>query len=175
MHLPFFFLGTLRDEGVFRAVIGRPGAAFAQTAATLDGHVVERLEEWPYPRLVARPDGRACGLLVDGFTTAEIDRMCFFESLEYEAREIMVDTRFGSRRAACVIATENTESSGIPWRIDEWRRVAGGRARAEAEVCMTEYYGRIGQHQIDGQWPEIERRAADLLVRCHDRLNALAS
>jgi hypothetical protein len=174
MRLPFFFFGSLRDEGVFRAVLGRPVAAFAATAATLDGHTVERLEEWPYPRLVERAGGRAPGLLVDGFTAAEIDRMCFFESLEYELREITVETGSGQRRAACFMAVNQMGSSGIAWRIEDWRVLVGDTARAEAEVCMTEYYGRIGRHELDAHWPEIERRASDLLARRQKERGALA-
>jgi hypothetical protein len=175
MRLPFFFFGTLRDEGVFRAVIGRPLAAFAATHATLDGHTVERLEDWPYPRLVACPGGRAPGLLVDGFTMAEIDRMNFFEALEYQAREIAVETGAGVRRAACFLAVERMVSSGLAWRIEEWRVMAGDSARAEAEICMTEFYGRIGRHEIDAAWPEIERRAADLLALRQRARGALVS
>ena len=175
MRLPFFFFGSLRDEGVFRAVLGRPAAAFAATAATLDGHAVERLAEWPYPRLVERPGGRAPGLVVDGFTATEIDRMCFFESLEYELREFTVETRSGRRRAACFTAVEHMESSGIAWRIEDWRVLVGDRARAEAEVCMNRYYGRIGRHELDARWPEIEQRASDLLARRQKERGALAS
>jgi hypothetical protein len=175
MRLPFYFFGSLRDEGVFRAVVGRPLAAFAATPATLDGYAVERLEEWPYPRLVERPGGRAQGLLVDGFTAAEIDRMCFFESLEYEAREIVVETRSGQRRAACFMAVAQLDSSGIAWRLEDWRVMVGDSARAEAEICMTEFYGRIGRHEIDVHWPEIERRAAELLARRQREMGALAS
>lgn len=175
MRLPFFFFGSLRDEGVFGAVIGRPLAAFAVTPATFAGHSVERLADWPYPRLVEQPHGRAPGILVDGFTAGEVDRMCFFESLEYEVREIPVETRSGPQRAACFLAVEHMDSSEIAWQIEDWRAMVGETARAEAEICMTEYYGRIGRHEIDAAWPEIEKRAADLQARRQRERGALAS
>jgi len=40
---------------------------------------------------------------------------------------------------------------------------------------MTEYYGRIGRHELDARWPEIERRASDLLARRQKERGALAS
>lgn len=164
MRPPFFFFGTLRDADIFRAVIGRPMAAFATAPASLDGHAVERLAEWPYPRLVVRDGALARGLLVDGFTAAEVDRMCFFESEEYEMRQIEVRTSTGPRAVACFIADERMESSALAWSLDDWRRLAKDRALAETEICMTEYFGRVSRRDLDRQWPEIERRAAESLA-----------
>lgn len=175
MTQAFFFFGTLRDVDIFRVVIGRPMAAFATAAATLDDHAVERLDDWPYPRLVARDGAVAQGLLVDGFTSTEIDRMCFFESEEYEVRRCEVQTATGRRGVACFMADERMKSSGLPWNFDEWRALAKDQALAETDICMSEYYGHVSRHDLDLHWPEIERRAADVLAGCHAGRGALAS
>ncbi len=167
MSYKLFFFGSLQDDDLFEIVIGRPSSAFNRSQAVLRDHVVERLREFPYPRLVRAPGQVVNGTLVGGLEHWEIERTSFYETSEYDLLTLTVETDTGPVDAGCFIATDTQETmaeTGRPWSIDDWRRQAKAVAMAEAEVAMGSYFGRIPRDQIDDYWEEIEEQAQKLLA-----------
>ncbi len=167
MSNKLFFFGSLRDADLFEIVIGRPLSAFKCSHAVLADHTVERLKEFPYPRLVRAPGRNATGLLVGGLEHWEIERTSFYETAEYDLITLAVNTSTGTVDTGCYIATDSLETmaeTGISWSIDEWREDAKTTAMAEAEIAMGSYFGRIPRDQIDNYWEEIELLAEQLLA-----------
>ncbi len=81
----FFFFGSLRDHDILEAVIGRAFPRRAFPAAQLPDHRLERMAQETFPLLVAAAGALAPGVVVEGLEAADIERIHFFESVEYEA------------------------------------------------------------------------------------------
>ena len=91
----FFFFGSLRDHDVLEVVIGRSFPHRAFPAAQLPAHRLERMAKETFPLLVAAPGSRAPGVVVEGLEAADIERIHFFESVEYEPRLHTVELAAG--------------------------------------------------------------------------------
>ena len=118
-----FFYGTLMDDGVLAAVIGRPVSDVGRQDAFVEGYRrVYRLGA-SYPILVPMPDGRIDGVLASGLRPTDTDRLIAFEGDDYDLVDVPVQAaRRGSMRAMMFMAKPSVAGSSEEWTFAEWRR-----------------------------------------------------
>jgi hypothetical protein len=121
--LVFFFYGTLLDEEVLAAVIGRAVPPRCSEPAFLVGYRRVRMEGTRYPALVSGAGGRVDGLLVRGIAPTEAARLAAFEGPFYRLGGIRVTTARGRRVAASTFLPRGgqRQASG-EWDPEAWRR-----------------------------------------------------
>jgi len=149
----FFFFGTLRDFDVLELVVDRPAHELAISEAYLPAHRTVRLRRDPFPILIAEPDSRAEGIVVEGLTSADLDRIHFFESVEYRASEVTpILSHSGERVSAQVFAGSGRAfHDNEPWHIDDWRRRHKMTMLRESRLWMA-LYGHLDLAEADRLW-----------------------
>ena len=148
----FFFFGLLRDAEVLGLVTGRPWAADRFTGARLAGVRLVRLRGETFPMLVAAPGVWAPGVLVEGLTESDLDRIGFFESVEYRPSTVKVEPQGGERVEARAFATTlRAVHNEEPWSFEIWRLRDKARALHEAELWMA-LYGHLSVEEADRRW-----------------------
>jgi hypothetical protein len=154
-----FFFGTLQDPDLFALVIGRPMAALAAQPATLLGRQSRKVKGESYPILVPHPDGRVDGVLVEGFTGDELDRMQFFESDDYALQPVIVALADGSQAEAQIYASTGAlEDAGEPWHLEAWQATEKPRTLMHHEAYMS-LYGKMSSAEAALRWPEVKAQA----------------
>lgn len=150
----FFFFGSLRDNEILEAVIGRPLPRRELLAASLPGHRLERMARETFPLLVEAADEVAPGVVVEGLIEADIARIHFFESIEYEPQTHTVEMVAGGLLACQVfVATAASGRTGEPWRYEDWRPGHQARELREARLWMA-FFGLVAPAEADRLWDE---------------------
>lgn len=154
----FFFFGLLRDLDVLEMVIGRPAPGQPFPPARLPGFRLARLRRETYPMLVLTPGRVVDGVLVEGLSEADLERIRFFESVEYEPMTVRVETAAGSTLDAFAFAAT---ARGVP-ELEDWR-FEGWRARhKDAELRTTglwmSLFGVLDVVEADRLWEDARRR-----------------
>ena len=154
-----FFFGTLLDPELFALVIGRPMADFQIRSAALPGRQRHKVRGESYPILVPQPDGAVEGLLVEGFSTAEMERMQFFESDDYALQPVTVALADGSRVDAQIYATTGAlQDTGEAWHLEAWQATEKPRTLMHHEAYMS-LYGKMSSTEAASRWPEVKAQA----------------
>jgi hypothetical protein len=112
-----FVYGTLRDPELFRAVAGRPLAAFSPRPLRLAGFRSARLAHAPFPALAAAAGASAAGLVLSGVDRGTLARLVRYEGPVYELRCVR-------ERGALLafVPRLDVEIAAEDWRFEEWRR-----------------------------------------------------
>ena len=150
----FFFFGTLRDREILEAVIGRPFPGPPFPPARLPGHRLERMARETFPLLIAAPDAAAPGVVVEGLVAADVERIRFFESVEYEPQPREIELESGGRLDCLVFAaTAAAGLTGESWRYEDWLARHKARELREARLWMA-FHGHLPVEQADRLWNE---------------------
>ena len=148
----FFFFGLLRDAEVLELVIGRPWTADRFTSARLAGSQLVRLRGETFPMLVTAPGVWVPGVLARGLTASDLDRIGFFESVEYQPATVEVEVSSGECVEARAFATtRRAVHDEAPWSFEDWRRRDKARALRETELWMA-LYGHLSAEEADRRW-----------------------
>ncbi len=148
----FFFFGLLRDADVLERVTGRPWAADRFTGARLADTRLVRLRGETFPMLVAAPGVWVPGVLVEGLIESDLDRIGFFESVEYRPCTVEVELQVGAWVEARAYATTlRAVHDQEPWSFEVWRRRDKARALREAELWMA-LHGHLSIEEADRRW-----------------------
>ena len=148
----FFFFGLLRDVEVLGLVTGRTWTADCFTGARLAGGRLVRLRGETFPMLVAAPGVWVPGALVEGLTGSDLDRIRFFESVEYQPSTVEIELQAGERIEACAFAnTARAAHDQEPWSFEDWRLHHKSRALHETELWMA-LYGHLSAEEADRRW-----------------------
>lgn len=119
----FFFYGTLMDDEVLAAVVGRRIAESRTSAAAISGfRRVYRRGAW-YPILLDDPRGRVEGVVVRGLTVADAARLDAFEGREYRrvVRTVEVAGE-GPAEAQVYLPVVGIPATDRAWDLEVWRR-----------------------------------------------------
>lgn len=176
----FFFFGLLRDKDVLELVIDRPLPVQAFPRARLgDAHLV-RLRDETSPMLVRNPGEWVPGVIVEGLAGADLERIHFFESLEYEPCTVEVEPLDGGCvEALAFAATAGTAHDAEEWRFEDWLARHKTQDLRETELWMA-FFGHLEIAEADRRWDEAlaagrtiedlvrEVRAAPLRARSRD-------
>ncbi|OAN51269.1 hypothetical protein A6A04_16595 [Paramagnetospirillum marisnigri] len=138
-----FFFGTLMDLDLLALVLGRRPDTAQREVAFLRGQRRVFVAGKPYPMLVPQQGGRVEGLLVNGLSDADVERLAYYEGWEYVTDPVTVRTLAGRE-----VATEMfTASSGVlpdstrDWKLDLWQR----KYKPEALVQVAQTMARYGR------------------------------
>lgn len=158
-EMRLFFFGSLMDPDLFALVVGRPMSELEVAPGRLHGYRRHKVADEIYPILVPQPGGVVEGLLVDGLTDTEIDRLQFFEGGEYALHPLPVTDDEGRPvEAHAYVSTGILKDAGEPWHLEAWAATEKHRALAQGEELMA-LYGKITLAEMDACWDEIKERA----------------
>jgi hypothetical protein len=147
----FFFFGTLRDRDILAIVLGRalPPGCFA--AAWLAGYRVVTVRRQTFPMLAPQPGGRVEGIMVDGLGSADVERIMFFESVDYRPQPLLVTTAAGALTASVFLGTGQLAPGDDPWRFEDWlARLKPAELRA-TRLWMG-LFGHLSVAEADRLW-----------------------
>ncbi|ARJ68176.1 hypothetical protein WV31_14855 [Magnetospirillum sp. ME-1] len=130
-----FFFGTLMDEEVLAAVLGRTADPALMEPARLGGWRRTNIAGRTYPMLIPHPTGAVEGLLVRGLDERDCRRLDHYEGPEYRVGCLMVRRRDGTEAMAeSYLCPPGVTGGREEWRLETWRlrhkRAALTRIRA---------------------------------------------
>lgn len=163
-----FFFGTLMDMDLLALVLGTdPATSLTLRRGRLPGVERRRAAGEDYPVLIDRPDAAVDGLVVDGLSPVQVQRIQFFEGGEYglETRPV-VSERDGvavDSPAAVFIASDLLPASDEPWSLAAWQASRKPHALITAELMMAQF-GRISLEEMDDRWDAVKAEADRLLA-----------
>lgn len=150
----FFFFGLLRDRDILELVLGRPAQRWPLPCARLAGFHLARLRGDSFPLLLPAPGGAVEGIVVEDFAEAELDRLHFFESVEYAPRPVQVELAEGGMTEAHIFAaTERAHHDDEEWHFEDWLARHKARDLRESELWMA-LYGHLSIAEADRLWDE---------------------
>jgi hypothetical protein len=148
----FFFFGLLRDADVLELAIGRPWTAERFTDARLGGARLVRLRGEIFPMLAPATGVWVPGVLAEGLTGSDLDRIRFYESVEYEPSLVEVEVAGGDLVEARAFATTGRAAHDEePWSFEDWSLRDKARSLREAELWMA-LYGFLSAEEADRRW-----------------------
>ncbi len=147
-----FFFGSLMDRDVAKLVLGRVIEPRLQQPGILHGYERLLVAEESYPALAPRPGGKVTGVVAEGISDTDMDRMLFFESDEFVPAACDIELTSGEYVSAqTFLAREVLEYTDQPWNFDHWRR----RDKDEYLVLVRDWmleYGKREAHQLEAAW-----------------------
>lgn len=139
---PMFFFGTLMDEDVLAAVLGRRAAAEAMEPARLAGWRRAVISGRTYPMLVPHPTGAVDGLLVHGLGERDRRRLDHYEGPEYRIGTLIVRTQGGADVAAdSYLGRAGVAAGREEWRLEAWRMRHKRAALTRIRTLMAGWRG----------------------------------
>ena len=157
----FFFFGLLSDLDIFELVIDRaaPGRPFPR--AHLADHRLVRLRRETFPMLVSAPGAHVPGVIVDGLSEADVERILFFESVEYEPRPIAVHAGELRVEAHAFATTARAVPDQEVWTFEDWQRRFKAHDLREARLWMA-LHGHVDATEADRLWDEARAQGRPL-------------
>lgn len=156
--LPLFFYGTLRNRDVLEAVLGHDAQGLRFRSARLPDYGLHRLAGTTYPVILPEAGAVAEGILVDGLSEADLDRIWFYEDdAEYGLTTITVDTDNGRVDAQAFIAAMAEARTDGRWSLEEWEAADGG-LMAEVTRAFMAKMGTMPHDKAEALWVPIYQR-----------------
>ena len=135
-------------------VIGRPAPKRRFPRARLADARLVRLRDEAYPMLIEAPGACVPGLIVEGLIETDLDRIQFFESVEYETLTVEVELLEGGRvEAQAFASTAKAAHDDEDWRFEEWRARHKAQDLRETSLWMA-FHGRFTVQEADRLWDE---------------------
>ena len=98
-----------------------------------------------------RPCG-TCAACRSFLSESDLDRIRFYESVEYRPSRVEVELAGGEAVAAQAFATtERAFHDEAPWSFEDWRVRDKARSLREAELWMA-LYGHVSVEEADRRW-----------------------
>lgn len=139
---PMFFFGTLMDEDVLAAVLGRPAAPQTLEPARLSGWRRLTIAGRTYPMLIPHATGTVEGLLAHGLDERDRSRLDFYEGPEYRVGLLPVRAADGDEVSAEVyLGLNDVVASRNEWRLGTWRLRHKRAALARIRALMAGWRG----------------------------------
>lgn len=154
-----FFFGSLMDTDLVRLVLDREIEDLLFTSAELLGYERRRAKNESFPIIVPTPGGRVEGVLVEGLTSTDVERIRWYESDDYALRPCLVGIEERRHEAHVFLATETLEPEETAWDFDHWVATEKPMCMALATEIMAQY-GQINSTELVRRWPEMKARAA---------------
>jgi gamma-glutamylcyclotransferase (GGCT)/AIG2-like uncharacterized protein YtfP len=120
MERPLFVYGTLRDDQMLAAVLGRPLQPGERLPAVAPGHVTVHYPGRAYPALRRQPGGEAPGDVLIRLSRFELDLLDRFEGDEY--RRGVVPVMVGEElHEADAYLPAIAVRGGAAWSLAHWQ------------------------------------------------------
>ncbi len=152
----FFFYGSLMDQELLEAVLGRKADRLTFAPGWLSGYIAETAEGYSFPTPIENRAGRIHGVIVKGLTAADVERIAYFEDEEYAPVVADIMTAHTEIAARLYVATSRLKSSGEPWSFEKWRKHDKPLLLAVTRKVMKEHYGVTPMAEIDAVWHRIK-------------------
>lgn len=153
----FFFYGSLMDRDLLEAVLGRRANGVTFTPGWLTGYVAEKAAGYTFPTLIKSRTGRVNGVVTQGLTQADADRIAYYEDNdEYAAQVVDIATATTDIAAQVFMAATQMMSSGEPWSFDHWKRHDKPLLLAITRKVMAEHYGVTPANKVHDVWMRIK-------------------
>lgn len=150
----FFFFGLLRDVDVLKLVTGRPWTVDRFIGARLADATLVHLRGEVFPMLAPSPGVWVPGVIAENLGGSDLDRIRFFESVEYEPTKVEVVLSNGEAvEAHAFAATMPAAHDEEPWSFEDWRVRDKARTLREAELWMA-LFGHLSVEEADRHWDE---------------------
>jgi len=155
-----FFYGTLRHQPLLELVLGRPLSQLTISQASLPNHAVYGVAGQAFPMIVQEQGSRAGGLLVQGLTSQDIERLTFYEGgFEYGLSVQTVEIADGSKAEARVFYPEPGHwTPDALWSLQDWVDQWGEVTVLAAQEELA-YFGKVDARTIARSFAPIRTRA----------------
>jgi hypothetical protein len=153
-----FIFGSLMDVDLFRLVLDRDIPDLVIQPAIVAGFRRRRARGECYPILVPHPDGHVEGLVIEGLTLNDLDRLQYYETGDYRLE--WFDVQCGDARlpAHLFYATGRLEPSNDGWDLAAWQILDKPYFMAIAAALMA-HYGRTPLCEVESRWEDIKANA----------------
>lgn len=156
---PLFIFGTLCHGPLLEAVIGKTEHLTTDTA-TLPDFEVSQVLEGPFPTISACSGQKADGLLVNGLTPDDFERLEFYEAaFNYQLETVTLDD---GQRAVAYFPEPGIWTHSGPWSLDDWASDWGALSIVAAQEVMS-YFGQRSPAEVGAMFPMIRARAGSYL------------
>ena len=156
MSTNLFLFGTLCHLPLLRIVLGRDPDAQDATLADFAAYWVQGQ---PFPMITAEPGGQAQGILLQGLSQEDLDRIVFYEAgFDYDLVPVQVAAAGASHPAVMFQCEEGRWPRGAIWSLADW----AARWGAISEGAARDVMARRDTHstaQIAGMLPFFRARA----------------
>lgn len=164
-----FLYGTLRHLPLLETVLGRRVAAGDLSDGSLPDHRVASVAEGPFPMILSAEGEDAGGLVLDGLSAEDIDRIDFYEGgFDYrlEGRALR-----DGRAVELYFPPEGGLTAVAPWSLEAWEKDWAALSVIAAREVMS-YFGRRTAREVAALFPRIRARAQSRLNAAHGRHGA---
>ena len=154
----FFFYGTLRSISILETVIGHKSDYLDFIPAFAPRSELRLVINESFPVIVFNDSYEGVhGTLVKGLNGEDINRILFFEDVEFTPQQLdlVVD---GEIEHASFFSQQGVRPSDDPWSFDEWQQKGERLSLVTAELWM-ELYGKYSAEEADRYWNEVKQAA----------------
>jgi len=145
------------DRDLLEAVIGRRASGLIFTPGWLMGYLAEKAAGYTFPTLIESRTGRVNGIVTQGLTQADADRIAYYEDNdEYAAQVVDIATAVTDIAAQVFMEATPLMSSGEPWSFDQWKKHDKPLLLAITRKVMTEHYGVTPANKVHDEWMRIK-------------------
>ena len=97
------------------------------------------------------------GTLVKGLNGEDINRILFFEDVEFTPQQLNLEVK-GEIEQASYFSQQNLRPTEEPWSFDEWQPNNERLSVITAELWM-ELYGKYSAEEADRYWNDVKQAA----------------
>ena len=97
------------------------------------------------------------GTLVKGLNGEDINRILFFEDVEFTPQQLDIEIK-GEIEQASYFSQQGVRPSDDPWSFDEWQQKDERLSVVTAELWM-ELYGKYSAEEADRYWNDVKQAA----------------
>ena len=154
----FFFYGTLRSIPILETVIGHQSNYLEFTPAFAPKSELRLVLNETFPVIVFHDSYAGVhGTLVKGLNGEDINRILFFEDVEFTPQQLNLEVK-GEIEQASYFSQQNVRPSEEPWSFDEWQPKNERLSVITAKLWM-ELYGKYSAEEADRYWNDIKQAA----------------
>ena len=154
----FFFYGTLRSIPILEAVIGHKSDYLEFIPAFAPRSELRLVINETFPVIVFNDSYAGVhGTLVKGLNGEDINRILFFEDVEFTPQQLDLEIN-GEIEQASYFSQQGVRPSDDPWSFDEWQQKDERLSVITAELWM-ELYGKYSAEEADRYWNDVKQAA----------------
>ena len=154
----FFFYGTLRSIPILETVIGHKSDYLEFTPSFAPRSELRLVINESFPVIVFNDNYAGVhGTLVKGLNGEDINRILFFEDVEFTPKQLDLEVN-GEIKQASYFSQQGVRPSEELWLFDEWKKKDERLSVVTAELWM-ELYGKYSAQKAERYWNDVKQSA----------------
>ncbi len=154
----FFFYGTLRSISILETVIGHKSDYLEFIPSFAPRSELRLVINESFPVIVFNDSYEGVhGTLVKGLNGEDINRILFFEDVEFTPQQLDIEIN-GKMEQASYFSQQGVRPSDDLWSFDEWQQKDERLSVVTAELWM-ELYGKYSAEEADCYWNDVKQAA----------------